>query len=142
MQNKRRKLFFNIEKINLNLIVFFNHEFMSLFEKLIKEDFSDQDNELLKSITNQIAVLFSNRSDLYYSYNFYKKKLCAIHEIFEMNYFDVEFPNRLKDAIESFEPRIKDVFISVLKKNNHIEIGVTAKLVKNNASIPPLKFHL
>jgi hypothetical protein len=109
---------------------------MSLLEKIAHENFDRKDDNLIRSITEQINMIFHNRVDQYYSYNFSKNKLVAIHEVFKLDYFSPEFLARFAQVVEAFEPRLENVNILVAKKNNQAQLIIQAQLANNGERIP------
>ena len=97
---------------------------MSFLERI-----NDNDLDNMQSIVNQIAIIFSNRNDVYYTYDFKRLKLIAVHEIFKFDYFSPEFSLRLKECIEAVDPRVENIIINVSKDNDKIMIEIDGQLI-------------
>lgn len=76
---------------------------MSLFGRIG----SSREISLLTSITENLHVLFSNRVDVYWSYDSANQKAFGIHTIFRIYKFSDKFLLELARGIELWEPRIK-----------------------------------
>lgn len=77
---------------------------MSLFNKI---DSGMKSIDVLSSITHQIHILFSNRTDVYWAYDAADKNLFSLHGIFQLDKFSPEFLLKLSKGLAILDPRIK-----------------------------------
>lgn len=118
---------------------------MSLLKKFFDEEKEqDSENNLINSVMNQIAILFSNRNDCYWTYDFTNEQIIAIHEIFKLQYSSIEFSQKLAKAIEVFDRRIKNVKVNVEKIGASFKIAIDAQVEIENKliKIPKLRFDI
>ena len=117
---------------------------MSLFKKIAQENEVNDDDALIHSVIDQLVILFSNRNDKYWIWDFKESKLIALHEIFKLDYASADFANALLKAIEAFDARVFDVNIALKAEETCYKIFVECKAVENNqeVKIPKLIFDL
>ena len=114
---------------------------MSFFHKLAQQK---EDISLIESVVSQLEILFSNRYDQYWAYNFKTNKIFAMHEVFAMNYFSPEFERKLEEAIKVFDSRICDVTVKVSKMQDSAKIAIEAIACHLNEKVelPEMNFML
>ncbi|WP_342261873.1 hypothetical protein [Alphaproteobacteria bacterium endosymbiont of Tiliacea citrago] len=76
---------------------------MSLFTKIL----SLKEKNVIESIIENLQVLFSNRTDEYWSYDNNSQSIVALHDIFKLDKFSEDFLYKLSCGIELWDPRIK-----------------------------------
>lgn len=117
---------------------------VSFFEKIAGIIEENSHDALLKSVVEQIAILFSNRNDAYWAYDFRKGELCAIHEIFKIDYFSPEFSRRLSRVIEIFDARIISAKVNVTKEKGApiVTVDCVAMHEGKRVVLQPISFNL
>lgn len=118
---------------------------MSFFAKIAKEyDEADAKHAFVHSIAEQVAMLFSNRHDKYWAYDFKKNEICPIHEIFSIDYILPEFSRRLARAIEVFDRRVSNARVDVKRDVGSVKIMVNgnAKFEGKVLKLPTMVFTL
>jgi hypothetical protein len=117
---------------------------MSFLTKISQEYTKDNEESLLHSVVNQLILLFSNRNDKYWAWDFEKHKIVAIHEVFQMNYSAPEFAKSLALAIKAFDARLFDIKLSVSVAENIYSVFIECKALYKDIKIivPKLVFDL
>jgi|GEM_PF-2319689 len=117
---------------------------MSFFEKIAEEYYEDTQEGLIQSVAEQMAILFSNRHDKYWAYDFAQRTMVPIHEVFNISCFAPEFARKLAYAIEVFDKRVFDVQVSVAPMHcgAKIYIECKARYYDEVIKIPTLSFDL
>lgn len=110
---------------------------MSFFNKISQyEDFElDDKTMLINSIAQQLEILFSNRNDKYYVYDFANKEIIAIHEVFQLNYLLPEFSRKLVQVIQAFDSRMKNTVVSVVKTQMGMKIMISSNAIMQDKLI-------
>jgi hypothetical protein len=99
---------------------------VSFFEKLLGEESIDSEQNFIKSVTNQIAILFANRNDQYWAYDFKNKEIMPLHELFKLEYTSNEFLKKFAKTICAFDRRIEKVDVSTDKINGQLKLIIDA----------------
>ncbi len=117
---------------------------MSFFEKIAQEYYDESHDGLIQSVAEQMAILFSNRNDKYWAYDFNKRKMVGIHDVFHLDYYSPEFEKKLAYALGIFDRRIFDIKVSVVKTHCGAQVFVECKAMYYDQviKIPVLSFDL
>lgn len=117
---------------------------MAFLDKLIEEG-QERKKKKIELIAEEIEILFSNRHDKYWAYNFKTGEIVGIHEIFKEEKPSREFTSKLKEGIEAYEPRIEEVEIEVEREEMALKIKIKGKIKgeeKGNNEFAPLEYIL
>lgn len=117
---------------------------MSFLANIAQENVQHNHEALIESVINQLIILFSNRNDKYYAYDFKEAKVVAIHEIFQLDYAAPEFAKALVFGIKAFDARLFDIKLSVSTKQNGYSLFIECKATHKDITveIPQLAFDL
>jgi len=117
---------------------------MSFFQKIAEDVYETSQNTLIQSVGEQMAILFSNRNDKYWAFDFSKQTIVPLHDVFKMDYLSPEFSRKLGHIISIFDPRLANVKVVVVNEGHAIKIYIecTAKHEDEVVKIPVMMFDL
>jgi len=110
---------------------------------ILDKFYGENDSDIVKSVSKEIEMLFENRYDNYVAYDFKTNKLVHIYEFFKIDPFEIEFAQKLKQAIEVIDLRTQDISVEVKKINAKPIIYVNGNIISKDALIqmPQLAFN-
>ena len=117
---------------------------MSFFQKIAQDVYEDGTETLIQSVVEQMAILFSNRNDKYWAYDFKNGAIVALHDVFKMDYLSPEFARKLGYIISVFDPRIENVKVAVQSANFGAKIFIecTVRHDEEVVIVPMMSFDL
>lgn len=117
---------------------------MSFFQKIAEDVYETGPSALIQSVAEQMAILFSNRNDKYWAFDFTKQTIVPLHDVFKMDYLSPEFSRKLGYIISIFDPRLANVKVAAVNEGHGVKIYIecNAKHEGSVVKIPVMMFDL